>query len=198
MSEGLVRSTINYQLSTHLDLSDGVADKSLFGRLERFVILGGPGDGPGFSRERREELSDHELGGGLDQALAYAGQCAADVHFSEIIDFGGFAFLAQVECSCASEKTGGSLPVDDHLIVFGFAHFSEFNRTIEDAFDRADACLQTDLIRPLIPGRERLAARYAALQDLGIGHQSPQPFPGTLDFIRSFDFHLIFYGCNRT
>jgi hypothetical protein len=85
-----------------------------------------------------EELGGRHLNRSLKHALTDTCDCAANLYFSGVLNYGHAVPLLEVNISSALEKARLTLAVHEHAKVKRRLHVFEANVTGEEAFDRTN------------------------------------------------------------
>lgn len=145
----------------------------------------------GFCFNCSEELAGHHSRGALQHSLTYAGDSAAHLNITAVLDYGAAPVpVLEIQVSRPFEEAWLSFTVDYNAVVIGGTHVFQLDAPAEYTLDAPDAGAKGRGVAGFACSFQALAARYAALQDFRIDERLIDPRPGGAQFLGSFDFHL--------
>ena len=143
----------------------------------------------GFSFQRFEKPTSKHVGCGLDHALAHAGDEAADVDVSGVLDFSCAVCVFQIEFAGAFYESRLAFAFHDELVVLRGDDFLKRNGGGEDAFYRADSGGELGFVLIVAGFFHLLTAGNALLQDGGINQRGKDAVTRGVDFLGAFNLH---------
>src|SRR5205085_4550619 len=142
-----------------------------------------------FGFERGEELRGHHLGRALNHALADAGNRAADLHVTRVLDHSRAFALCEIEIACAFQETRLTLAINHDAIVLRLAYIFESDVALKDTFDRAHARAQRGRKGLLARLLQTLAARNATHEHRAVKQRREDSLTRRAQFMCAFEFH---------
>ena len=139
--------------------------------------------GGGLSFKRLEESCGKHVGCGLNHALAHAGDEAADVDVSGVLNFSCAASIFKIEFARAFYESRLALAFNDKLVVFRRGDVLKRDGGSEDAFDRADSGGELGFVLIVAGFFHLLTTRNALLQDGRINEGGEDAVAGSGDFL---------------